>query len=250
MADSWAPKVLVAFSVLDTKTLTGSLLDLFATIPVVVVGYHPLPEQTAPGQGRQQFENEDEAILEAYAEPFEATGTTVDTRLVYTHDTEQTITRVANEEGCTVILLPAPIEQVDRVLVSMRGEVNLERMVTFLADLLDGTRIDVNLFHATPDEAQVDEGELMLEGARQRLLDSGIEADRVSEEVVVSETPIAAIVGAASETDVVLLGESEPSLSTVVFGDVHERVAERSRTPILVVRHVADEEKMPVPGDE
>lgn len=230
------PKVLVPIRILEGQTIPEGIIDLLATVPVVLLGYHVLPEQTPPGQAQMQFEDKAQAKLDDLVTMFEERGKTVETRLVFTHDREQTFNRVANEEDCAAILISNPVRDIERVLVPVRGEANVERIAGFVADLLRDTGVEVALYNVVEDEERQEEGHQMVNEAAKILIDGGIDEDRVLREVVVTDTPIKSIVNTASEYDAVIMGESEPSIRSLIFGEASEQVAEQTLGPVIVVR--------------
>lgn len=240
MSDATDWTVLVPVAVLEGETVPDALVDLLANLPVVVLGYHVVPEQTAPGQARLQFEDRAGAKLDDLADAFRAAGGDAETRLVFTHDEEQTVDRVAAETGSDVVLAPNPTGPVERVLVPLGGAVDVERIGAFLAALLAGTDVAVTLFHVAPDEASVADGEAILDGAAEALVAGGVADGRIDREVAVDDRPLVAISDAATDHDVVVMSESAPSLRSFIFGEAAERIADRSLGPVLVVRTARD----------
>lgn len=239
MTDSdW--RVLVPVEILEGETVPESVVDLLATRPVVVLGYHVLPEQTAPGQARLQFEDQAQAKLDNLAAAFRAAGGDADTRLVFTHDEKQTLDRVADETGCEAILIPNPALDVDRLLVSLHGEANIARIVAFVAALIGGREVAVTLSYIADSEEGTTAGQSTVDDAAARLRDHGIPADAITADVTVSGTPVRAIATAAADHDAVVMGESEPSLRSFLFGEVSEQVAAQSLGPVIVVRKAPD----------
>jgi nucleotide-binding universal stress UspA family protein len=240
-ASDWT--VLVPVEVLEGETVPESVSDLLGTLPVVVLGYHVLPEQTAPGQARLQFEEQAQTKLDDLASAFREAGGECETRLVFTHDEEQTLDRVAEETGSGALLVPNPAPPVERILVPLGGAVDVERIIAFVASLIGGRAIDVTLFHVTGDDAGVEAGREILDGAATRLGELGVPADAVTTDIVVSERPIQAISAAAVDHHTVVMGESQPSLRSFLFGEASEQVADKSLGPVIVVRRerVVDE---------
>lgn len=229
-------KVLVPVEILKGETVPESVIELLATCPVVILGYHVLPEQTPPGQARIQFEDQAQSKLKDLAMAFREAGGDSETRLVFTHDEEQTLDRVANETGCEAILIPNSAPDIKQLLVPLRGEVNVARVAAFVAALIGDRDIAVTFFHVTDSEEGTSTGQSMVDDAAAQLRDHGVQADAIATGVTVAGTPVQAIATAAADHDAVVMGESEPSLRSFLFGEVSEQVAARSFGPVIVVR--------------
>jgi nucleotide-binding universal stress UspA family protein len=236
------PTVLVPLAVLDGESLAPALIEALSGLRVELVGYHELPEQTAPGQARMQFEDRVQAELDDLADAFEEVGGAVETRMVFTHEPKQTFERVAVEAGCDGVLLNNPATEVEDVLVPLRGEVNVERIVALVASILDATDATATLYHVA-SEAEQGEGRDLIDAAIESLVADGVARERLTEEIVISETPIKTLVAAAGEADLVVMGESKPSIQERFFGEVSEQVTNQSLTPALVVRRLPAVEK-------
>ncbi|SFG11292.1 Nucleotide-binding universal stress protein, UspA family [Halopelagius inordinatus] len=232
--------VLVPLEVLEGQTIPDTVVELLSPFSVVLLGYHILPEQTAPGQARIQFEEKAQSLLDELAAEFRETGGSCETRLVFTHDEEQTLDRVADEAGCTAILVPNPTTRVERVLVPVGDDVNVARVAAFVAAMADGRDVELTLYHVADDEEAEPAGRSIVEDAAARLRENGLASDAVRTEVVVSKTPVRAIADAADDHDVVVMGESEPSLRSFLFGEISDQVAARSLGPVIVVRRRRD----------
>jgi hypothetical protein len=59
------------------------------------------------------------------------------------------------------------------------------------------------------------------------LVDRGVEPDAIETVIEETDEPVAAIARRAADHDVVVMGETNPSVTTVVFGMLADRVAER-----------------------
>lgn len=233
-------EVLVPVEVLEGETVPESVIDLLATLPVVVLGYHELPEQTPPGQARLQFEDQAQSKLDDLAAAFREAGGGAETRLVFTHDEEQTLDRIADETGCEAILIPNPAPDVHRLLVPVGTDVDLDRIAGFVAALVGDRDIELTLFTVAADDEAAAVGRTMLEDATANLAERGISHDAVGSTVTVSDTPGQAIATAAADHDAVVMGETEPSLRSLLFGDLSEQVAAQSLGPVIVVRQAAE----------
>lgn len=223
-------RVLVPVEVLEGKTVSPGLMKLLGTVDVTVLGYHVLPEQTPPDQARAQYEERATDALEDLSEEFRAAGGDADHRLVFTHDREQTITRVAEEVGARAFAISGMTGDVDEILVSISGDVAVDRVLTFVEEVVSDRDIGVTLFLAAESEEDSNE---RLDSAAKRLRDAGIDVKTETE----TGPPFAALMDAVPGHDAVVMGEKAPSLASLVFGDEAERVASASVGPVVVVRY-------------
>ena len=229
-------RVLVPVEVLRGEAIPETLVEAFASVPVVLLGYHEIPEQTAPGQARMQFEEKAQRELETLVTAFEDAGGAVATRLVFTHDPMKTFERVAVELECDAVCLLNPAPTLERVLVPVRGDVNVAHIAELVGAILSAGDADVTLFHVALEDDERAAGETLLESATETVLEAGVAADRILETVVVDDDPLETIVEVADDHDLVVVGESRPSLRDRIFGDPSETIAAQTISPVLVVR--------------
>ncbi|MFA9426134.1 universal stress protein [Natronorubrum sp. A-ect3] len=227
-------RILVPLAILEGESVSAGLTTLLEPMHVTVLGYHVLPEQTPPDQARLQYEERATDALEDLAAEFGADEGTADYRLVFTHDRKQTFDRVAAETASDVYAIPGATGPVENLLVALTGDVAVERIVSFVTELVGGRDIGVTLFLATDDEHA---GREALEAAAVTLFDEGL---HVRTELAVDEPPLEALVDAATGHDAIVMGEQAPSLRSLIFGEETERVAAESIGPVLVVRNIED----------
>ena len=223
-------RVLVPVKILEGETVSPGLMSLLGTVDVTVLGYHVLPEQTPPDQAREQYEERATDALKDLSEEFRSAGGEADHRLVFTHDREQTIRRVADETNSRAFAISGVTGDVDEILVSLSGDVAVDRILGFVEEVIGERDIGVTLFAAAKDIEADDE---RLDSAAERLRDAGIGVETRR----ATGPPFAALMDAVPGHDAVFVGEKAPSLSSLVFGDEAERVASASVGPVLVVRY-------------
>lgn len=234
MADR--PTILVPIRVLEGQSVPEGVPELLANAHVVLLGYHVIPEQTAPGQAKMQFEERATHRLDEYEAIFERAGATVERRLVFTHDGQKTIDRTVAEHDCVAVLVPNATGAVEEVLVAVRGTVGLDRLARVVAGVFGEMDASVTLYHvAAPEETDEDVGTL-LDGLVDRLGDLGMDESTIETRIERDREPLDAIVDAADSFDAVVMGESDPSLTTFVFGMPADQVANRFLGPVLVVQ--------------
>lgn len=230
------PTILVPIQVLEGESVPEGIPELLASTHVVLLGYHVIPDQTAPGQARMQFEDRAVERLDAFESMFEAAGATVERRLVFTHDGQKTIDRTIAEHDCAAVLVPNATDAVEEVLVAVRGAVGIDRLATVVAGVFGDTDVGVTLYHVVVDEQTDADVETLLDGMVERLEALGVDRSRIETRVERDQEALAAIAAVAEDYDTVVMGESDPSLATYVFGLPADQVAARFLGPVLVVQ--------------
>ncbi len=232
------PTILVPLEVLEGDALPAGIPALLANAHVVLLGYHVIPEQTATEQAREQFGKKAMSKLQRFADTLTEAGAIAETRLVFTHDKQTTIDRLIYEYDCIAVLVPNSVERLDSVLVAVRGTVGIGRNTRLVAGLFAGTDIGVTLYHILGDDGLEDDAETLLNGVRSELVDRGMDRDAIDTLVEKSseQTAINSIAELGETHDAVVMGETDPSVTTFVFGMPSEQVAERFLGPVLVVQ--------------
>ncbi len=230
------PTVLVPIRVLEGESIPEGVPRLLTNAHVVLLGYHVVPEQTAAGQARNQFQERANQRLEEFEEILTGAGAIVDTRLVFTHEAQKTIDRLIYEYECLAVLVPKATASPEDVLVAVRGTVGLDRLVRVVSGLFAETDIAVTLYHVANEEETDEDVGMLLSGIEDRLVETGMGADRIETRTSRAQSPLDAILEASGEFDAVVMGESDPSIVTFVFGMRAEQVAEQFLGPVLVVQ--------------
>jgi nucleotide-binding universal stress UspA family protein len=226
--------VLVPVDVSDAALPTLDILDHLGAVDVVLLGYFPVPDQAEPALVRDQHGTTAAERLAAVA----AGHATHDEVLVFTHDREATIDRIADEYDCNAVLTAGESATVERVLVPLRGDVNLDRILGVVADLLLAGEETATLFHSVSEDVDPSQGELLLMGAVDRLAEYGVDRGRIDWRLAEGGDPGTDIVELGNEYDLVVLGETEPSLRERIIGDVLSGIVDALEPPALVVRDV------------
>lgn len=208
-------------------------MHLLGTVDVTVLGYHVLPDQTDPDQARRQFQERAISALEDITQEFRQAGGEADYRLVFTHDRQKSINRVAEETNARAIVTTGATGNLDRILVSLSGQVAVDRILGFIEELIGDRDIGVTLLVVS--EA-TDEVRTLLEESANRLEAAGI---TVQTEVATGSA-FDAIIDAVPGHDAVVVGEKAPSLTSLVFGEESNRIASAAVSPVLVVREDID----------
>lgn len=231
--------ILVPVDVSGSEPPDGAILDLLRPVNVVVLGYYPVPKQTAPAHLKEDHESDAAARLAEISADFDSTEHEVEDVLVFTKDRQDTIDRIADQHNCDAVLVPGVASEVERILVPLRGDVNLERIVSLVADLARTSDADVTLFHSVPDGTDPSQGEFILRGAIDRLVEEGVDRERLDWKLAEGGDPKSEIVALADSHDLVILGETEPSLRERIIGTVLTPILDEIKQPAIIVRDIA-----------
>ncbi len=233
------PMILVPVDASDPGGPSEALVELLSPHRLVVLGYYPVPDQTATDQARSQFGDEATEATEVIADRFAGQGSGADSVVVFTHDRSSTIDSIAAEYDVDAVLTAGHIgDTLDRILVPLRGDDNLDRILGFVGVLLRESDATATIFHVSESDEAASRGELLVRGACDRLEErEGVGPDRVDwRQEAGSGSVTSTISEVAAEYDLLVVGETKPSLTERIVGEVTSRVIEQSSDPLLVVR--------------
>ena len=217
--------------------IEAPLRAMMGGLKIILVGWYAVPDQTTPEQARDQFGGEAQVALDRIAATFRDTGAEVQTHVVFTGNELDTIERISAEQDCDAVLIPKPITSLQRVLVPVRGLHNARRIAHFVADLVQDGTTDVTLLHVLEKgEAAGDVQADVLEKMATLVAEEGIDAGLIRRRVERASDPGESIIGIAKDYDVVVIGETDPSVREVIFGSVPEQIAHKAEVPVMVVR--------------
>lgn len=230
------PTVLVPLAVVAGESLPAGVPALLANARIVLLGYHEIPDQTATEQAREQFGEAAMSKLEEIGERLTAAGAHVESRLVFTHDAETTIDRLIYEHDCLAVLVSNSTDRVESVLVAIRGAIAVGQNTALVSGLFAGTDVGVTLYHALTEDTTEADAEAVLATARADLLEHGLEESQLETVIEPASDPVEAVANRSVNHDAVIMGETDPSVTTFVFGMPAAQVATEFLGPVLVVQ--------------
>ena len=154
----------------------------------------------------------------------------------FTHDEQTTIDRETDEHDCLAVLIPNATRPLENVLVAIRGIVGIDRFVRLVSGLFATIDVDVTLYHVAGEDETDADVETLLDGVVTRLSDEGIAADAIDIQISRGGTPQELIVDASENYDTIVMGESDPSVTTFLFGMTADQVAKQFLGPVFVIQ--------------
>jgi nucleotide-binding universal stress UspA family protein len=232
------PTVLVPINVANDDPPTQELLDFLSPTEVVLLGWYPVPDQTGTEQMKAEREDEAATFIDSIATAL-PDEMDIETSIVFTHDRETTVDRVADEFDSDVVLIPEATDRIERVFVPIRSDVNLEKILPIVGTIMETDGTSCTFCHVTPeDEEDPSAGEVLLQEVADELADRGVDPEQITTTNIVSDDTVDEIVNAAQNHDIIVMGETKPSLIDRILGDVPTKIIDRSSRPVLVVRDI------------
>jgi len=226
--------ILIPVDISDPEPPPLDVLDVLRPFEVVLLGYFPVPDQAEPALIKHEYEADAQTRLDAIAEG----RPDVTDILVFTHDRGATIDRVADQYDCEAVLTAGDTDHIESILVPIRGDVNIERIVSVVAELVRGSRATATFFHSIDEDGDPSQGEYLLRGTVERVTEYGIDADRIDWQLAEEGDPYSDIVALGEQYDIIVLGETEPSLRERIIGDMLSRIIDDIEIPALIVRDI------------
>ena len=224
--------ILVPVDISDPNPPKLDVLDVLRPFDVVLLGYFPVPDQAEPAMIKHEYEAESAARLADIA----AGRADLTEVLVFTHDREATVDRIAEAYDCDAVVTAGDIEDLGRILVALRGDINLTRIVSVVANLLRGSDATVTFLHAVDEGTEASDGASLLKSTVERVIEQGIEEDRIDWQLVTDGDPRETILEIEADYDLVVLGETDPSLRERIIGAFLSSLLDELERPALIVR--------------
>lgn len=227
--------VLIPVEFPDPDPLPSTFIKGLTECKVILLGVYELPVDLSPDE-RQRREIEANQVLYNIAADFVHRGESAEVELIMGTDVEDIPTTVAEERDVDALLVPNPITTLGHILVAIREEKFIQPITDLVCALNQEVLLHTNLFHVAKTEADVEAGEQLLSEVKQQLIDEGYSQTGIDMEVVVDDDPAFAISQAASNNDLIIMGETQVPGFERVFGKTYESIAEQTELPILVIR--------------
>jgi len=223
-------KIIIPVNVLKGQTIQPALAELVKDLDVVLVGIHVTPEQTAPGQAKEQFEEQAVEKLEDVMSVFEQDNGSIQSHVVFTQDRQKTINRLVDEHEAIGYVVPNPMESHEKVLLTYQHSVNPEtrtKLLEIAEELFsDSEKIELIVFGGEEDQE------------RQNAINAGINKDVLQVSTTDSIDSIGEVSREATDYDIVCMVEQQQALHGLIFGDEGERIARTSLNPLIVIRNI------------
>lgn len=229
-------RVLIPLRLPDEDEVSDWLIRFLQAARVFVLGCYVVPDQTSPEQAREQFEEGARESLSAVTKRFEELDARVDSELVFTPDFVQTVERVSKDLKIDGIIRPRPAGPITSMLAVVSGDINYDRLVKCIRELVAGEIERLKLLVAESSEREQEQQEVVLDGLYERLVDSDVPEEVIEMESVRSDDPAQTVIEQAEGFGVLVVAEQVGSAADWVLRPMDERVLEGSELPVVVVR--------------
>ena len=229
-------KILVPIEMPNGEEFTEGLIESLSSLKVVILGYYTVPDQTALEQAKEQFEEEFQDKMDNISKSFEEKDISFDKRLIFTHNFVNTINEVISEEGCDGTLINGLCGTVDDILVPVKDSKLIDELVDFVAMASLKKPQNIHLYHISKSESETEDADLMLEGVKSSLSKKDINEDVITSETEVSGDIVEGIISKSEDFDLVIMGETDPSIEEIFKGKISEKVVKKTNKPVILVR--------------
>ena len=234
-----ASRLLIPLDIAAKQKLSVPLADLLSTLPVFLVGYWKVPEQSSPEQVREEHGEEAEAYLQEILDRVDQQADQIESQLIFTPDIAESIEELASKHQCDAILtLPGSdgFQEVRRILVCLQDDISFQRLEDFLVALLQNHQPALTLlfYSSEPDEK---EKELLLQGLKGELDEQLLEEIQIDLDVISDSDITADILERTPDFDLLVMGRTAPPLLKKLFSKKDEKISRKARIPVIVVRH-------------
>lgn len=242
--DTKSATVLVGVDLSDPSFLARPLLRQLAAFRVVLLGWEEVPIQTSLEQAQLELAEKSQSALDSLSASFEEVGATVQSRFVFTHNRFETIERICAEEECDAVLVPRPTTEITRILLPLRGFANMNRVGRVTGTLVRqeklpmGQELTVTLLHVAEEKREPGTEKVGFFGmGTSHLARRGVDVNRIDFCSPSDRSPVDAVARKACHDDLLVIGESTPSISGAFLGTRSERIVQKTAPPVLVVKH-------------
>ena len=228
------PRILIPIDLSEEPTaIPQQLLTSLRASEVFVLGYWEIPEQTEPEQAEEEYGTEAQDRLETVLSQTEENRIDTKKELVFTKDPTGSVRQTIEEERCHALLTARPTEKIQRVLVPIYedSQINL-RLSTLLQELTEAITPQITFLIM---EQEDDEGEGLRAQLKSRLQLTGISGATYQKEELADQSPEAIMKKHTDQADLVLLVESDPAERERFFDTFHQKIERATDAPVLVV---------------
>jgi nucleotide-binding universal stress UspA family protein len=230
----------VTFPDPDIHPLTDVYIDALDGFDILLLGYWEHTEDTTSAEARSAHETDAKAVLYEIAARFSHAGAATDIKLHFGPggaEKQALQERVIAETNPDGVLLADHLGSLNNILVPLRDERHIEKIVEFVSEFDTDNIFVVELYHAAQEEGAVESAETMLRRVEDRLLSRGFSESDLEVTVDVVENAEVGIGTKARSHNIVIMGETEQSnAGDHVFSSISDYLTDQTETPVLIVR--------------
>ena len=250
------PRILIPVSLPQQESLPLAILRGFTDLEVLVLGYKELPEQTDPGQYKDEEGDESKKQLEKVKKELEDEEFDVETELVFTPDVSQAIDNVIVEHDCQALLVVKPISQLNRLLIPVYDINQLsKRFATVIYELTTASNLPASLLFLGGSKDSEDSEDrngtdisVMKREAISRLKQAGIHKHQIKTSLVEVANISEAVKEESKPEDLVILVEANANERETFINEIRGEISDKIDCPLLVVLEKREKEEKQAKG--
>lgn len=201
-------RILVPYAMPNASPPPPALLSFLSDLEVLLVGTYETPRATEPEQAREELGDEADEELERGVAQLREHIREVESRQVFTPSPRASLARVVVEESVQAVLFPAEVDRIQRVLVAVGDDPEIETLAAFVASLVrrEAQIRSIELIHVRHEpaaEAGEEQSEDGLSSVREALVRRGVRRSLVQIRRERGDA-IEVLVGAAEDVDLVV----------------------------------------------
>lgn len=215
-------------------------VELLSSTDVLLLGFYPVKDQVSLAQAREQLGEKAQRRLEILNDKFFDLGIEPESELVFSENFSDAVDRVAVEKNCSAILTWNQRMVFEKIGVLLKCKHSIDHVISATVWLMIDQQQEIVFVHFLEegiDDETREKRKSVLKSNLDYLCDRGFDRDQLKIRMVVVDDPEEAMVKTANEYDVLIMGETEPTVKSTIFGLHHELVQEESDGPVLIVRN-------------
>jgi len=229
------PKILLTVEFPDPEKPPFALFKAFRNLNLFILGYQISPEQTHPEQSEEKLDEVARQEFDSFLDDLSFSFINTQSQLEYPSDYPQLLQNFLDEEQVHALLIPKPMEELNRILVPVYREDQLNlRLATITRELCVYSGAAISLFFVVQKDSEESIGRLKTK-AFKNLLRAGIDKSDIKSKSIEVDNVVEAILQISEKDDLVVLSESRHDERKKWFSSINQKVRNKTDSSVLLI---------------